>query len=357
MATGATARRCVTRPVTRRGFTLIEMVVSLTILAVVMTGTYSLVLLASKMVPGRTSPQTCTLEGARTLEQLSADLAYATAVTDLQVSSITFTVPDRTGDGAGESLRYTWSGIAGDSLMYSLNGAAEVPIADDVREFSIGAVMDGSPAPPTYAWSAETLLVSNNPAIIFLAGSISKNTWYGEWFIPQLAADAHRWKITRVRFPACSFGAATGQAVVEIRAAGAGLPVGAALDQAVLVESTLGLLFTWQQFTFAGAPALPISTPACLVINGTTANSVQIEYQALGAAAVNAGLVKTVDGGVSWTAPAGASMVYEVYGQVETAQPAPIPVLVGQATCTLRLGASPSSRVRTLVRVFNTPSL
>lgn len=340
-----------------RGFTLIEMVVSMTILAIILSGTYSVVLLASRMAPSRGSPQTCTLSGARTLEQLSADLAYAISVTDLRANSITFTVPDRTGDATAETLRYSWSGAAGDPLMYSINGSADTPIADDVREFGITAITITPTPPSAYSWGSEQLLASNNSLVNLGSGIVTKTNWYGQTFLPVLASDARNWKVTRVRFQASQSGAATSTASVEIRTVSGGLPTSTILDQATLTESTLPvLLAAWQQFTFANVPPMSRTTPACFVIEGLDASNVcSVVYQNLLYTGINSTMVTTVNSGTSWTGLSGSGMVFEVYGKIETQQTALSPAVVDQVRCALRLGPSSSSRVETLVRTLNQP--
>jgi hypothetical protein len=55
--------------------------------------------------------------------------AGATAITQQTSTALAFTLPDRTGDALAETARYTWSGTVGDPLMYQLNSQAAKVIA------------------------------------------------------------------------------------------------------------------------------------------------------------------------------------------------------------------------------------
>ena len=51
--------------------------------------------------------------------------------------AVTFTVPDRDNNGLSETIRYSWSGTPGDSIMRAYNGGVEVAVAEDVKYFSL----------------------------------------------------------------------------------------------------------------------------------------------------------------------------------------------------------------------------
>src|SRR5690606_30888846 len=55
-------------------------------------------------------------------------------------TAATIAVPDRTGDGRPETIRYSWSGVVGDPLLYEYNGGAALSILDGVQQFRLNGV-------------------------------------------------------------------------------------------------------------------------------------------------------------------------------------------------------------------------
>jgi len=72
-----------------------------------------------------------------TLAQVMRDSQAATNISELTATAATFTVPDRDGDGDEETIRYAWSGTAGDPLTYQYNGGTVENLAEDVQHFEL----------------------------------------------------------------------------------------------------------------------------------------------------------------------------------------------------------------------------
>lgn len=340
------------------GFTLIEMILSMTIVMVIFGATYSVIRLASRVVPNPGNPQTCLLEGSRALDQLVADLGYATAVVDFKADSVTFNVSDRTGDGLDETLRYWWGGTAGDPLRFSINGAPGTPIAEDVREFALVADQGSRVTPSVYTWGNEILLMSHNPLVNLGSFKIDASYWCAEYFLPALASDARNWKLTRARIMMRANGSPSGPVVLAVQSASGGMPSTTVLDQCSVDENLLGPSFAWQPFLFSAAPPTPASTGLCLVTRTAVVGAVcDIQYQNLLYLGGSGTLHNTDNGGSSWATPSGQNMVYEVYGKVETVQAGVSQAFLEQVKCALRLGPSASSRVEMTARVLNQPVL
>ena len=70
------------------------------------------------------------------MDQVLRDVCHAITFTERTATAITFTVPDRDGDGTVETLRYSWSGTTGDPLNYEYNGASGGAVIDDVRSLN-----------------------------------------------------------------------------------------------------------------------------------------------------------------------------------------------------------------------------
>jgi prepilin-type N-terminal cleavage/methylation domain-containing protein len=124
----------------RRGYTLIELVVTLATGAMLMAGLSSTLYMATRSL---TPDATATSEANRSglaLAQVAADLREALRFVERTDRSITLSVPDRTGDGADDTIRYWWSGASGDPLLYAFNGGPPTVLAYDVHRFKLSAL-------------------------------------------------------------------------------------------------------------------------------------------------------------------------------------------------------------------------
>lgn len=121
----------------RRGLTLVELLVSVAITSILMVTIASAMLIATKALPDLDSPAAQIIAASGAMEQLSAELKYATGFTERDSHSVEFTVADRDSDYAAETIRYDWSCVAGASLTRQYNGGSVVDIIEDVRQFDL----------------------------------------------------------------------------------------------------------------------------------------------------------------------------------------------------------------------------
>ena len=120
-----------------RGYTLVELMVALSASVVLMGGMASAVAVST-----RSLSLADTGSGARAIStdvqrEFLADLQRATGFTERTANAVTFTVPDRTGDGRPEKLRYAWSGTAGAPLTLQMNGGTVQNLATNVQQFDL----------------------------------------------------------------------------------------------------------------------------------------------------------------------------------------------------------------------------
>ncbi len=108
----------------RPGFTMMEIIVALSISTAVMLGVVSLLSLASNAVPQPGGVQETAVDGADLLARLTSDLACATQITQADATEITLVVPDRTGDAVAETISYSWGAGVGDPVIRDYNGRA-----------------------------------------------------------------------------------------------------------------------------------------------------------------------------------------------------------------------------------------
>lgn len=166
--------RCPKRTCRRSGFTLIEIVTSIGILSVLMWAMLSTMLIASKAIGSSDSKIAKISQGNNILQRITADLSLAQSFSERTATAVTFTVPDRNGDGSPETIRYAWSGTAGDPLTYQYNGGTVVNLAQDVHAFDLDYLLKTVTAAASQATAPETEemeLVSHDYA--------SVGTWTG----------------------------------------------------------------------------------------------------------------------------------------------------------------------------------
>ena len=130
-------RRLTRRRPGQAGHTLLEVVLALAIVAAIAIGMMGAMLLAQRGTAVAADAGDKTAQQTRAMQMLTTDLGLATAITERTATAVTMTVPDRTGDGQPETVRYAWSGTAGDALTRQFNGGAASIIASNVCQFNL----------------------------------------------------------------------------------------------------------------------------------------------------------------------------------------------------------------------------
>lgn len=100
----------------RRGFTLLEVIVSSMLLSIVMSAATALLFVTARSVPAGEDPAIAATEALRALDMLASELAYATAITAAEPQRVEFTIRDRDADATDDTIAYGWAGAAGDPL-------------------------------------------------------------------------------------------------------------------------------------------------------------------------------------------------------------------------------------------------
>ena len=75
------------------------------------------------------------------IDEITTDLNLAMSFSERTDTAVTFTVPDRDSNGQSETIRYSWSGTSGDSIMREYNGGDAVAVAEDVQYFSLEYIL------------------------------------------------------------------------------------------------------------------------------------------------------------------------------------------------------------------------
>lgn len=132
----------------RAGYSLIELSVSMAITSVLVVTMGSAVVLSTRAIPGGANPGTASLESGRGAGEIARELRYTLSVIERTAKAIEFTVADRDHDAVAETIRYEWSGTAGDPLTRTYNGGQPFNVVQDVQEFDLSyAIQPIEPSP------------------------------------------------------------------------------------------------------------------------------------------------------------------------------------------------------------------
>jgi type II secretory pathway component PulJ len=125
------------RTSTRSAYTLIEMMISMPLMALLMLGMSSAIYISMRSIPDNTTSSSARIQAAAALDQLAADFAYATSIVSRSPTSVVLTTVDRTGDNVADSVSYQWSGVVGTPLLRQFNGSASEKVIQSVQQFSL----------------------------------------------------------------------------------------------------------------------------------------------------------------------------------------------------------------------------
>ena len=369
-----------------RGHTLVEMLIAASLLSVVMVGVGSAVLVASHAVPGGSyapaggGAAAPAGESCDAAALIASELAYARQVTELSPTAVTFTVPDRDGDGAEETIRYAWDGTPGSSLRRTFNGTTAV-LAGDVRSFALSYDRETVSTEQTVTatqTSPEMLLASFNGwatvnANVYELGC-TQQTWCATYFKASgLPSSAKRLTVTRAKLltrrdllSADTFSVCVQKAVGNGNPKPSNIRIGNVTTVASL--SLLGSGYGWVDVPLSGVTTSNVAQEMCLVVRGdltSTLTGVYLQYHNK----TNAPADGTF---FSWTTTAGSGwnpssskihdydMPFYAYGTYESDETQTVTVTrhyLRGVGVNLSAGPDGSPRAHTSVRVLNRPEV
>lgn len=351
--------RAISRP-RLRGFTMIEMVMSLMVLGIITTAAGALIVLSARMWPGRAIESGAGALSAA-LGQMAEDLAQATTVNAVAANWVQFVVPDRDGDGRAETVVYSWSGKAGDPLLRQLSGYRATPVSGPLDSLLLTAATRQETAQPsgTLVQSASTTLFdANAPGSGDVAVS-SASAW-GYVLAPTLPAGTVSWSIDRVRLRVRSSFSASDSFRVRVHAAsGTGLPSGAILADVVVLESALSSSMSWHDvpITVSGLPA-GASVAVCLIHASGSGESCRLAANLLGPSPTNATVVSSTTGGSVWVSQPSAALAMRVFGTTTSfSTPAAATTRLGQIAISARASGAAGRAVTQAAILRNRPAL
>jgi len=121
----------------RRGFTLVEMVLSMAVMTVLLGGIASAMILAGRALPDLDTPLKAMADGYHAVDGLAGELFAAQTITLRSATVVEFTVADRNADSNAETIRYSWSGVVGQPLTRQYNNGTIDTVLENIYQFDL----------------------------------------------------------------------------------------------------------------------------------------------------------------------------------------------------------------------------
>ncbi|MDB5385550.1 MAG: hypothetical protein JWM11_1196 [Planctomycetaceae bacterium] len=260
----------------RGGSTLLELLLAVSIAGVVAAGIQSSIFVAMKSLPSSTGIAQSSIQSGRTIDQIATELESAIYITEHTATTLGFTLPDRTGDGIPERVRYAWTGVAGGPLTRQYNGGTVVTLAPSANLFTL--TPNYTTVSETYTGLAgedavESLLIDYSTGTSTSNKNVTSSTSMGQYFTMTLPANAYAWRPTRVQFMAKK---SSSNAVTQVQmrpASGSMTPTSTILEQYTLADTSLTSSYAFQSFSFTTLSPIAPGGGICLVLarqSGTT---------------------------------------------------------------------------------------
>jgi hypothetical protein len=324
-----------------RAYSLAELLISLGLLGLVLIGAQSAIMVASRASTAQVAQVASIGSAGDAIARIAEDLAVAASVPERASTSITITVPDRTGDGAPDEIRYAWSGVSGGALTFSINGSTPQAVLSSVRGFVLGYDTTTRQRPTTYYEDAATILASYSSASNLVNRRVGKDlgTTYtrAQWFTPTLPSDAVAWSVTRVQFIARNRAKVDSVFNFQIQTERNGAPTRRIECQRTISETDFPASFgpvdvyldTCRRF-------LPGESVAFVMEQLSGSDHAELSVRDKSNLASTYHLYST-DGGTSWVRP-NESMLYTVWGRVMRPNPPSQATVLVSVRYTLQTG-------------------
>lgn len=361
-----------------RAYTLVELVLSMTIMTLLMGGLGSAIVIANRAIPDPNSTTAATLDGYYATEQIAADLYVAQSFTVRTPTTVEFTVADRNhGEPGPELIRYEWSGTEGDPLTLQYNANPPTDVVPEVYDFDLTyglttksetTIEEGTvwteAAPMAYfdGWTG----ITKDPK----AHTLGPAFWVSQYFEVIVPDGTTELKFVRATIMA-NYVVSPPQAVqVAIhRSKGDGTyepqstPIG---TPASIPGTTLSTTPFWKEAVFSDVVVKDVGRmDYCLVVTLLGTMPAQVQYLYGKSAPDDRIYLRwTDDGGASWEPRANQlneqDLCFFVYGSYATTGEEEITTeryFLTSARLTLRVGDDAATRVETSIRILNAPEV
>jgi len=262
--------------------TLLEMVVSMAIITLMLGAVSSAVVIAGRAVERQSPSSFDATASVVVLDLILSEASLATAITEYTSTAITFVLPDRTGDLADETVRYSWSGTVGDPIVRQFNTDAPVPVSGGIRllafEFGTATSLEVLTGAKTITTGVELAFFYDN--FTWSTQNIDPSNSISQYVRPSFAEGTVSWKVTSIDLNAqkAGGGQASGSLLLELRTPTIdGLPDAEVHSTVSVLESDLPKWYAWTTHTFTDAPTLAPGDAICIVVSDS-AGEVSAEF-------------------------------------------------------------------------------
>lgn len=182
-----------------RGFSLIELVLSIGVVGILLVSMTSVMVLTSRAIPTSKDRDQHATRARANLDQLESDLSVAIEVSSVTPGGFTLKVPDRTGDSLPETIVYDWDD-PGEPLTRSMNGSPASIVLECVNQLDVQFTTKARTATTSTGTvdSAEVVLASFT-ATTDQQLTANFTTVQGLCVVPLLDSDVTHWRLTRLR--------------------------------------------------------------------------------------------------------------------------------------------------------------
>lgn len=313
----------------RAGLTLLEMMVGLLVSSILMTGIGSAIYISLQGVRETTKPSSPISETAGALNQVQGEMSHALRFTERTNTAATFQVPDRDANGTPETVRFAWSGVAGDPLTRTYNGGSPATVIDGVNHFDLAyPLRDMIGTEPVSLVNVEGAEQTHIFHKIVSGGSfwgikISGSTRIAQEFQVPFVANVVSWTITKIEFLALTEKSLDGTLRVEITTKDLnGNPSTTPLSYVDIPESSFSNSPTWTpQISIPPVRGLTAGQELFLVLRDIgSGSSGRVVYQENGSPMTPLTHYRvSTDGGSSWSSPNNTTdLLFYIYGTYTT---------------------------------------
>lgn len=309
-----------------RGFTLLEMIASLTISAILLLGLTSLLSIGLKAATPSPTAE-ATRQAADITDLILRDVCSARSFGTLTSNEIEMKVPGQE-PGSLDSIRYKWQGKTDKRLLRSINGAAFHQIAQQIDPFEFYfSTQQVSLETPAIQSIADDVIQQYRTTAFTNAQQFNTSTsnWIAQRFQPVLHPEAISWSITRISlYLKRSISGQSGQFRIKIHPIdpATGKPMNMEVTSVLVDTPSLPTEYQWTAFDFPEPVALNPSAAYAFVIApfGSAGNMPQIEFrQGFFQLVTNAYRMTSGNAGSTWSTPDGLSCLrFQIDGTVKT---------------------------------------
>ncbi len=251
-----------------RAFTLLEMVLSMAVLAVILGAVGSAMVIATRVLPRDSDANSNAIRARDAARRIADELSLATAIISATDRSIEFEVPDRDKDGSPEQIAFSWSGTIGDPILMTMNGQTST-LESGVRALELAYRRESraTSSTGTAAESATDELLASWSGTTTSQVLVRSTLQPAVGVLPRLSAGATHYRVTSARLWLGQASAADSVVGVQLRpAAATGAPSATILASASINETAIPASPGWVTVPFTGTTATPQDTMTWIVL-------------------------------------------------------------------------------------------